>query len=479
MESNVNASSKETKLNNFSKKFLKVPHTYVLLVILMLTAVVLSYIIPAGAFDRAKDAASGKTLVVPGSFHLVESHPVTLWQIPVFIFKGLLDASDIIFFVFIVAGAFEIIFQTNMINAFMGRLALKLRGRESWVVPIFLSIFSVGGFTMGMSSEVLVFVPIGILMATSLGFDVVTGTAMVVLGAGVGYTAGLMNPFGVGIAQLIAQVPLFSGLWYRLILLVVLIAVTSIYILRYARMVKADASKSVVAGIEDLKTDFGKDVNAIPDIKPCHYLVLAVVVAGFAILIWGVSKREWWINEMAATFLTMGVLGGFAAGFGPSKVAGIFVTGAKSVTFGALIIGLARSIFVVMQDTAIIDSIVNGLFLSLNKLPASLQLIGMYIIQTIISLIIGSSSGQAVVTMPIMTPVSDLLHISRQTAVLIFQLPDGFTNSILPTSAATMGALSVAKIPFERWFKFFWKLELLWLLIGVVFILLAPVIGYQ
>lgn len=479
MEMKANVPSKEAKLKNHLKRIFRVPHTYVLLVILVLIAVALSYMIPAGEFDRAKDPVSGKTLVVPGSFHLVESHPVTLWQIPVFIFKGLLDASDIIFFVFVVAGAFEIIFQTNMINALMGRLALKLRGREAWIVPIFLSIFSVGGFTMGMSSEVLVFVPIGILMATSLGFDVVTGTAMVVLGAGVGYSAGLLNPFGVGIAQLIAQLPLFSGMWYRIVLLVILIAVTSIYILRYARMVKADPSKSVVDDIADLKTDFSKDTAVLPDIRPYHFLVLAVVVAGFSVLIWGVSKKEWWINEMAATFLTMGVLGGFAAGFGPSKTASIFVTGAKSVTFGALIIGLARSVFVVMEDTAIIDSIVNGLFLSLNSLPSSLQLMGMYVIQTIVSLIIGSSSGQAVVTMPIMTPVSDLLNISRQTAVLIFQLPDGFTNSILPTSAATMGALSVARIPFERWFKFFWRLELIWLLIGAVFVLLAPVIGYM
>lgn len=468
----------EKKSEGLLKKVFKVPHTYVILVILVLIAVVLTYVIPAGSFERAKDAASGKVLVVPGSFHTVDSHPVTLWQIPVFLFKGLLDASDIIFFVFIVAGSFEIIFQTNMVNAFMGRLALTLKGRESWVVPIFLSIFSVGGFTMGMSSEVLVFVPIGILMATSLGFDVVTGTAMVVLGAAIGYTAGLMNPFGVGLGQLIAQVPLFSGMWYRAILLVVLIVVTSIYILRYARKVKADPSKSVVADVADLKTDFSEAAKVLPDIKTFHYLVLAVVVAGFAVLIWGVSKKEWWINEMAATFLTMGILGGFAAGFGPSKIADIFVRGAKSVTFGALIIGLARSIFVVMQDTAIIDTIVNGLFLSLNTLPHALRLMGMYVIQTIVSLVIGSSSGQAVVTMPIMTPVSDLLHISRQTAVLIFQLPDGFTNSILPTSAATMGALSVARIPFEKWFKFFWKLELIWMLIGAIFILLAPVIGY-
>lgn len=469
---------KQTKLQEYFGKVFKVPHTYVLLILLVFIAVALTYSIHAGQFNRVKDAASGQKVIVPGSFHLTASHPIKIYEIPVYLFKGLTDASDIIFFVFIVAGSFEIIGQTNMINAFIGRLAMTLRGRETWVIPIFLGIFSIGGFTMGMSSEVLVFVPIGILMAKSLGFDVVTGTAMVVLGAGVGYTAGLMNPFGVGIAQVIAQVPLFSGMWYRAILLVALIIVTTMYILNYARKVKADPSQSVVADISDLKDDFGKSDIAVPEIKANHYLILAIVVIGFATLIWGITKKQWWIPQMAAAFLTMGVFSGFAAKFGPSKVASIFVVGAKSVTFGALIIGLARTIFVVMQDASIIDSIVNSLFVSLNSLPSSLQLMGMYFVQTVVSLIIGSSTGQATVTMPIMTPLSDLLHISRQTAVLVFQLPDGITNSILPTSAATMGALSVAKIPFERWFKFFWKLELIWLAVGAVFILIAPVVGY-
>lgn len=479
MEIKSNSIEKKSEPNGIMKNLLKIPHTYVLLAILVLVAVALTYIIPAGEFDRVKDVVSKKTLIVPGSYHVIESNPVKIWEIPVYIFKGLMDASEIIFFVFIVAGAFEIISQTNMINAFTGRLALTLKGREAWVIPIFLTIFSVGGFTMGMSSEVLVFVPIGILMARSLGFDVMTGTAMVVLGAGIGYTAGLMNPFGVGIAQVIAGVPLFSGMWYRALLLVVLIVVTSIYILRYARKVKADPSYSFVADVEDLKTNFSMDDVKVPQIKPYHYLVLLTVVVGFVLLIWGVKEKDWWIQEMAATFLIMGLTSGFVSGYGPSKVANIFVSGAKSVVFGALIIGLARTIFVVMSDTAIIDTIVNNLFLSLNHLPAFLQLMGMYVIQTLVSLIIGSSTGQATVTMPIMAPLSDLLHISRQTAVLIFQLPDGFTNSILPTSAATMGALSVSKIPFERWFKYFWKLELLWLLIGAVFILIASAIGYK
>lgn len=469
----------KTQQPNVVKKYFTVPHTYVLLVILVLFAAALTYLIPAGEFNRAKDAVSGKTLIVPGSYHLVTSKPLNLFELPVVLFRGLVDASDIIFFVFVVAGAFEIITQTNMINAFTGRLALGLRGRESWVVPIFVSLFSVGGFTMGMSSEVLVFVPIGIIMARSLGYDVITGTAMVVLGAGVGYSAGLINPFSVGIAQSIAQVPLFSGMWLRVILLVVLIIVTSLYILRYANKVKADPTKSVVADVPDLVTEFNQKDTAIPDLKPYHYYVLAVVVIGFAVLIWGVSAKKWWISEMAATFLMMGVFSGFAAGYGSSKVANYFVAGAKSVTFGALIIGLARAIFVVMQDAKIIDSIVNNLAIWVSVLPPMLQLLGMYVVQTIVSLIIGSSTGQAVVTMPIIVPLSDLLGISRQTAVFIFQCPDGFTNAILPTSAATMGALSVAKIPFERWFKFMLPLELIWLLIGAIFSVFAFMIGYQ
>ncbi|HMM19251.1 MAG TPA: Na+/H+ antiporter NhaC family protein [Selenomonadales bacterium] len=469
----------KTPQTSFWRRVCTVPHTYVLLVILVILAAGLTYLIPAGEFSRAKDVASGKTLIVPGSYHQVAAKPLGLLEIPVVLFKGLVDASDIIFFVFVVAGAFEIITHTNMINAFTGRLALVLRGREAWVVPIFLSVFSIGGFTMGMSAEVLVFVPIGIIMARSLGYDVVTGTAMVVLGAGVGYTAGLMNPFSVGIAQAIAQLPLFSGMWLRVLMLVVLLLVTSAYILRYANRVKADPSRSVVAGVPDLVTDFDQKDAALPELKPFHFGVLAVVVAGFALLFWGVSAKNWWINEMAATFMMIGVFSGFVAGYGPSKVANCFVAGARSVTFGALIIGFARAIFVVMQDAKIVDTIVNNLAVWVSVLPHTVQLLGMYVVQTIVSLIIGSSSGQAVVTMPIMVPLSDLLGISRQTAVLIFQCPDGFTNSILPTSAATMGALSVAKIPFERWFKFMLPLELIWLLIGALFAVLASMIGYQ
>lgn len=461
------------------KKHISMPHTFVLLFLLVLFGALLTYLVPAGEFNRIKDTVSGQTLIVPGSYHLVKANPVSLYEIPVKLFKGLMRAADIVFFIFIVGGSFEIINRTNMINAFTGRLALVLRGREAWAVPIFLSIFSVGGFTMGMSSEILVFVPIGIVMARSLGFDVVTGTAMVMLGAHVGFTAGLMNPFGVGIAQAIVHIPIFSGMGLRIALLLVLLAVTSAYILRYAYRVKADPSKSIVADLADLKTDFEAKDTTMPDLKAYHWMVLVIVIAGLGMLIWGVNAKKWWIDELAATFLTMGILSGFAAGYGPSKVARYFVEGAKAITFGALVVGLARSILVVVEDAKIIDSIVFNLSSYISVLPPVIQPLGMYAIQIVISLIIVSASGMATVTMPIMGPLAELLGITKQTAVLMFQCADGMTHAILPTSAATMGALSVAKIPFERWIKFALPLELLWLSIGGVFVVIAHMIGYQ
>jgi uncharacterized ion transporter superfamily protein YfcC len=358
-------------------------------------------------------------------------------------------------------------------------MALKLKGREAWSVPIFLGIFSIGGFTMGMSSEVLVFVPIGIAMARSLGFDVLTGTAMVTLGANVGYTAGLMNPFGVGLAQMIAGVPLFSGMWLRAIFLVLIIAVTSVYILRYAYRVRSDPSRDLLAGVEDIRDDFHTEGADLPPIERYHWFVLLVLAAGFGTLIWGVSAKKWWIPEMGGIFMMMGILSGFVAGYGPSKIAKCFGEGAKELVGGAITVGLARGIMVVMNDAHIVDTIVYGLSNLVGALPMALQLMGLYAAQILISLLVVSSTGQAAITMPILTPLADLLGVTRQTAVLIFQFSDGFTNNILPTSSATMGALSVARIPYAKWLRFMMPLLGIWLLIGGAFILAAQMIGYR
>lgn len=460
------------------KRKVKVPHTYVILFSVILIMAILTYIIPAGQYDRIKDEATGRTLVDPDSFHYVEQSPIKLFDFLKVIPNGMKAASEIIFFIFIVGGAFQIITATGTVEAGVGKAAKALNGKERFMIPIFMVIFSIGGATFGMAEETIVFVPIGIALARALGFDAITGTAMITLGAACGFNSGAMNPFTVGVAQGISELPLFSGLWLRLIVLVVLLIITSIYLIKYSEKVKKDPSLSVVADLE--KEEKGKmiDLKNVPTLTINHHLVLLTLVVGFAAIIWGVFKQGWYITEIASVFLTMGVVGGLLGKLTPSRIAQEFVVGAKSIAFGALVVGIARGILIVMQDGLIIDTIVHGLATAIQILPKSISVVSMYIVHIIINFFIPSGSGQAAATMPIMVPLSDILGITRQTAVMAFQFGDGFTNSIIPTSAALMGYLSMGNIPYERWFKFIWPLMLIWIGTGAVFLIIANAIAY-
>jgi uncharacterized ion transporter superfamily protein YfcC len=460
-------------------KYFKFPHTYVLLVLLIIIASFFTYLIPSGEFKRVEDTKTGQTELVPGSFHHIESSAVSLLQVPKMIVKGLNDSADIIMFIFIVGGAFQIITATGTINAITGRIANRFQNKDKLIIPIFLTLFSIGGFSMGMSTECMVFVPIGIAVARSLGYDALVGTAMVSLGAAVGFTAGLLNPFNVGIAQTIAQIPMFSGLWLRAILLVVLLIITSYYVIRYAQKVKKNPDFSYVADLEKEQDNSPTLAQVdIPKMEIKHYFVLLTLVVGFGGLVWGVSTQDWWIEELSALFLSMGIVAGFLSKFGPSKVAKEFVIGAKAMTYGALIIGLARGILMVFEEGHIIDSIVYSLSGLIGHLPSSIQVLGMYFFQTIMNVFITSGTGLAATTMPIMVPLADLIHVTRQTAVLAYQMGDGFTNIILPTSSMLMGSLSVSGISYQKWVKFMWPLMIVWVMIGAVFVIVANLINY-
>ena len=387
-------------------------------------------------------------------------------------------AAQIVFFIFVVGGSFQIITATGTIEAGIGIMAKKLNGKEKLMIPIFMVIFGLGGATFGMAEETIVFVPIGIALARALGFDAITGTAMITLGAACGFNSGFMNPFTVGVAQGIAELPLFSGIGLRIVIFIVLLIITAIYLIRYAEKVKKDPSASVVAKLE--KEESGKriDLSNVPEMNIRHKIILLTIVAGFAVIITGVFKYGWYIVEIGSTFLAMGIISGLIGGLGPSKIASEFVVGAKSIAFGALVVGVARGILIVMTDGLIIDTIVYGLANAIKALPKSLSVIGMYIVQVVINFFIPSGSGQASATMPIMVPLSDLLGITRQTAVMAFQFGDGFTNSIIPTSAALMGYLSMGNVPYEKWFKFIWPLMLIWIGTGMVFLIIANAISY-
>ncbi|WP_432666832.1 TIGR00366 family protein [Wukongibacter baidiensis] len=460
------------------KKRIKVPHTYVILFSVILIMAILTYIIPAGEYDRVKDDVTNKTVVVPTSFHAVEQNPIKFFDLFQSIPKGMKDASSIIFFIFIVGGAFQMITATGAIEAGIGKLAKVSQGSEKILIPIFIIVFSIAGGTFGMAEETIVFVPIGIALARALGYDAMTGTAMITLGAACGFTSGFMNPFTVGVAQKISELPLFSGIWIRIAFLVIFLIITIIYTMRYAERVKKDPSLSIVRELEIQEKDKIIDLSNLPELKPYHNLVLATVIIGFAFIIWGVFKKGWYINEIGSAFLAMGIIGGFLGKLGPSRMAEEFVIGAKSIVFGALVVGVARGILVVMKDGMILDTIVYGLASAIQALPKSISVIGMYITQVIINFFIPSGSGQAAATMPIMKPLADILGITRQTAVVAYQFGDGFTNSIIPTSATLMAVLSVAKIPYEKWFKFLWPLMLIWLGVGAVLVVIVNAMNF-
>lgn len=406
-----------------AKKKWKTPHTFVILVVIILIAAAATYIVPAGEFTRFKDAATGKTLVEAGSYHRIASSPLNPLKIPSAIYTGIVKSASTITFMLIIGGAFQVI-----------------------------------------------------TLALFLGLDKVTGTAMIALGAAVGFTAGLLNPFNVGVAQDIAELQLFSGMAYRVFILVVLLAATSAYIICYARKVAAHPEKSVIYGIpEDQEYTFD---NATDTITVRQIAVLIVMALGFGILIYGLSKKGWYFEEMSGLFIFMGVICGFISGYGPSRIAREFGEGAKGIIVGCLIIGIARTVEVILSDANILDTIVYGIVNIVNVMPDSIKAVGMFLCQSLINCVIVSGTGQAAVTMPLMVPVSDLVGISRQTSVLAFQLGDGFSNSVLPMSSSLMGYLAVSKIPYSKWLKFMMPLFLIWTALGCLFMLGALMIGY-
>ena len=458
------------------KKKWKTPHTFVILVAIIIIAAIATYLIPAGEFTRFKDAATGKTLVEAGSYHRIASNPLNPLLIPSAIYTGIVKSASTITFMLIIGGAFEVITSTGALTALCKKLSKTFSKHKYAVIPVFLTLFSIFGFTMGMSSEVMIFVPIGITLALFLGLDKVTGTAMIALGAAVGFTAGILNPFNVGVAQDIAELPLLSGMAYRILILVILLAATSAYIIIYAKKVAANPEKSVIYGIqEDTEYTF-EDVS--DSISKSQIAVLVIMAAGFGILIYGLSKKGWYFEEMSGLFIFMGIACGLVSGYGPSRIAKEFGNGAKGIVVGCLIIGIARTVEVILSDAKILDTIVYGIVNIVNVMPGSIKAVGMFICQSLINCVIVSGTCQAAVTMPLMVPVSDLVGISRQTAVLAFQLGDGFSNSVLPMSSSLMGYLAVSKIPYSKWLKFMMPLFLIWTALGCLFMLGALIIGY-
>jgi uncharacterized ion transporter superfamily protein YfcC len=459
------------------KKKVHVPHTYVILFSMIIIMAILTYVIPAGQYQKV-EAPDGRMIVDPNSFANVEANPAKPFDVLKAVPKGLAGAQSIVFFIFIVGGAFNLVNSTGAIEAGISKMALSLKGKEKLMIPLILFVFSVGGGTIGMGEEAIVFVPIGVALSRALGYDAIVGMSMISLGCAVGFTSGFMNPFTVGIAQGIAELPLFSGIGLRLVIWVVSFIMAVLYINKYASKVKMDPQNSIVYELEQNEKNTIIDLSNVKQMTGRHKLVLISFGIGMAFMMFGVFKFGWYITEIAAIFIGIGVVCAVAGGLTMDEMATSFIQGAKDMTMGALVVGLARGILVIMQDSLIIDSIVNGLASVVVMLPKTISAIGMLLIQTCLNLIIPSGSGLAATTMPIMSPLSDVVGITRQTAVLAYQFGDGITNSIIPTSGVLLANLSIAKIKYEEWFKFIWPLMVIWTIFGCIFMVIATLTNY-
>ena len=458
------------------KKFV-FPNTYVIIIIMMIVAVLLTWIIPSGEFERVKDEVSKQSIIIPGTFKYIENNPISFLQIPIYIMKGLAKASDIVFLVIIVGGAFNIIIETGMFQSFAGRLTKVFSNKEVLIIPAFSTIFALACTTMGVNTFIG-FAPIAVIIARSIGYDAIVGVSMVALGGAIGFSTGTFNPFTTGVAQSIAGLPIFSGVGYRFICLVVFLIVTNIYIIWYAKKVKANPEASVVYEMEQENKKVEVSEKQHDKIEGRHYLVLLIVIACFVLLVYGSQNWKWKLQENAAMFLWMGVLSGFAYGFGPSRIAEEFTKGAKKLVYGALMIGMANGISLILADGKILDTTVQYLGGLLVVLPSHAQAAGMFLMQLLINGLITSGSGQAAATMPIMLPVADIIGMTKQTAVLAFNFGDGLSNYILPTSSALMGFIAMVGISYSNWMKFMWRLFLIWTVVGAVLVIVANSINY-
>jgi len=448
---------------------LRVPHTLALLFFLMIAALVATWLVPQGFF--AEDPESGR--VMPGSYEVVAEREV-LSPLALFtaIPRAFVDAGPIIFFLFIIGGVLAMIRATGTIDALLGRLLERFRERPRSLIFAVIFVFSLASSAVGSSGEYIPFVLILVALCRAMRMDAMTAVGMVVAGYGVGYGLAAFNQYTVVVAQEIAGLPTYSGWSLRLALLVPFVLIAVHHVWRYAEGVRRDPSSSLVVG------------GAVVDVEPpAHYPALegkhfAIVIAFFAALgvgVWGIATRGWYLNELGACFVVLGLVTAAIGRLGPSSASETFIEGARDLTETAILVGIARGIALIMEDGQILHTIVHYLSMPLSFVGAELAAVGMMVIQAVLNLFIPSGSGQAFVTMPLMTPLADLVEVPRQVAVMAYQMGDGFTNMIIPTNAILMGILGVAGISYASWFRFCLPLIVKLYAAGAVVLMLAVV----
>jgi len=429
----------------------KMPHTLTLLFFLMVAALVATWIIPQGQFDTR--IVNDREVVIPGTFQTVEDgeflSPITLFTaIP----RAFGEAQDIIFFLFIIGGVLAVIRKTGAIDALLGRLLENLGGRPGTLIFITVFVFALASSAMGASAEYIPFVLILAALCRTMKMDTMTAVGIIVTGYGIGYGAAAFNQYTVVVAQGVADLPTYSGWQVRMGILIPFVMIGAHHVYSYSRKVQSNPSVSLMSGITPPVS--GASTKEYPKLTTAHITILFSFILALGIAVWGIATRGWYLNELGAAFVILGVVTAIIGKIGPSLMAKEFVKGAKDLTETALLVGVARGIALIMEDGEILHTIVNALSVPLSSVGPELSAVGMMIMQTILNLFVPSGSGQAFVTMPLMAPLSDLLGVSRQIAVQAFLFGDGFANMIVPTNAVLMGILGMAGVPYDRWFRF-------------------------
>ena len=466
----------------FNLSSLRLPNTFALLTVILIIVAGLTWIMPGSHYDTIE--MNGRQVLDPSSFAYIEADPQGITDLLMAPIRAFVDAALIIGFVLLIGGVFGVLQKTGAIEGGVRNLA-RAHQSSPWVrrltIPIFMVLFSLGGAIFGMAEEVIPFILIFVPLALALEYDTMTGIAIPFIGAGAGFAGAFFNPFTVGVAQGIAELPLFSGLTYRVICWAIVTLVAIVFVMRHAAKVKRDPALSLTYELDEegrrqLLQSAG---DAEKSMTWNHRAVLIIFGLGILTLVYGVLEKQWYIEEISALFMAIAFLAAMVGRLSVDETTDSFLSGAKTLVATALVIALARSILVIAENGHIIDTILHSLAGVAGGIPPVVSAQFMFIVQTILNLFVPSGSGQAALTMPIMAPLADLVGVTRQTAVLAFQFGDGFSNLIIPTSGVAMGVLSLARVPWSTWARWIIWLELIFLVVGFALLVPPVLMGWQ
>lgn len=459
------------------KKGFTMPHTFVILLVIILFAAALTWIIPSGEYARVEDPVSGKKVVDASTFNYVENVHVNIQDIPMLIIKAFSANADLIMLILLSGGAIHMLTASGALQALIATIVRKFSNRVEVFIPLLMLVFALICTTQGVNTFIG-FAPITVMLAMSLGLDSIVGVGIILLGGAIGFSTGTLNVSTTLIAQKIAELPNYSGIGYRWVCFVVYYIVTCLWLVRYAKKIQKNPELSPMYDLDQNSEFKNASLDEFGTLDTRKILSILALVVALVAIVYGCINLDWDFAEQSAVFLVLAVAVGLIAGFDANKICAEFMNGTKKMLTAAFIIMFARAIGSVLSAGKITDTIVHSMAVVLTGLPAALLGVGMLVANTLINVVLTSGSGQAAAVMPIMIPLSDLLGVTRQTCILSFNFGDGFCNYILPTSTALMGILGAANVPYDRWMRFMWKMFAIWLGIGAVLVVIAQLIQY-